>query len=67
MAQVKQYTLAIEFAMPEDAVFPTELLEAMNDPDALCAAIIQLTGSEDVADDVLRVSGAVYGPDPACI
>lgn len=65
MAQAKHYALEIEFTMPEDAVFPSELLEAMNDPDALCAAIMQLAGNEDIADDILRVSGSVYGPDPA--
>lgn len=67
MEQAKQYTLEIEFTMPGDAVFPSELLEAMNDPDVLCAAVMQLAGSEDIADDILRVSGAVYGPDPACV
>lgn len=63
MATAKQYTLSIEITIPEDVFFPSEILESVNDAEALCYALMALADNTTVADDILKVSGTLHGPE----
>lgn len=63
MATAKQYTLSIDITIPEDVFFPSEILESVNDTEALCYALMALADNTTVADDILKISGSLHGPE----
>lgn len=65
--ETQEYTLSITFELGEGTELPDDFLVNVEDPDELAMALASLARCNELAEQILKISGTVYGPKPSYI